>query len=96
MAFGTFLGTKEPFPLDGYQETMQFILDKVYLSRAFLASKLNFYAVHIVRIVVWKMKHLLTRSCNTVREVCDTPHAIPNPSKTVRISDSVGRGAVMQ
>jgi hypothetical protein len=42
LAFGTFLGTKEPFPLDGYQETTQFILDKVYFSRAFFASKFNF------------------------------------------------------
>jgi hypothetical protein len=43
MAFGTFLGTKEPFSLDGYQETTQFILDKVYFSRAFFASKLIFF-----------------------------------------------------
>jgi hypothetical protein len=42
MAFGTFLGTKEPFPLDGYQETTQSVLVKVYFSRAFLASKFNF------------------------------------------------------
>jgi hypothetical protein len=42
MAFETFLGTKEPFPPDGYQETTQFILVEVYFSRAFFASKFNF------------------------------------------------------